>query len=48
MKLLQILNAIKIGALVAKSLTTGKVASTLETIERGADIAKAVKKAIKK
>lgn len=48
MKISEILNAIKIGTLVAKSLATGKVATTLDKIDQGVDIAKAVKKILKK
>lgn len=48
MKLDKILTAIKIGAGVGKSLVTGKPAKVLDKIEEAADIAKAVKKLIKK
>lgn len=47
MKIDQILLAIKIGASVAKSLATGKVAKGLEKTEEAVDIARAVKKMIK-
>lgn len=46
-KIDQILNAVKIGIGVAKSLATGKVAKTLDTMDTAVDIAKAVKKTLK-
>jgi hypothetical protein len=48
MKFDQLMLAIKIGAGVGKSLMTGKPAKVLEKTEEAVDIAKAVKKFIKK
>lgn len=48
MKIDQILNAVKIGLLVARSLASGKLAKGLEKADEAVDIAKAVKKTIKK
>lgn len=48
MKIDQLLNAVKIGLLVAGSLATGKIAKGLERANEAVDIAKAVKKTIKK
>lgn len=44
----QILLAIKIGAGVGKSIFTGKTAKVLDKTEEAVDIAKAVKKLLKK
>lgn len=44
----QILLAIKIGAGVGKSIFTGKAAKVLDKTEEAVDIAKAVKKFLKK
>lgn len=48
MKFDQIMLAIKIGAGVGKSIFTGKAAKILDKTEEAVDIAKAVKKFIKK
>jgi len=48
MKLDDILIAAKIGIGVTKSLMTGKVAKTLEKADEAVDIAKAVRKFLKK
>jgi len=47
MKIDQILIAVKIGAALAKSLATGKLAKALEKTEEAASIAQAVKKMIR-
>lgn len=48
MKIDQILIAIKIGLGVFKSLATGKLAKGLDKADEAVDIAKAVKKLLKK
>jgi hypothetical protein len=48
MKFDQIMLAIKIGAGVGKSVLTGKPAQILEKTDEAVDIAKAVKKLLKK
>lgn len=47
MKIDHLLNAIRIGAAVAKSLATGRLAKGLEKTEEAVVIAQAVKKMIK-
>jgi hypothetical protein len=47
MKIDHLLNAIRIGSAVAKSLFTGRLAKGLEKTEEAAVIAQAVKKMIK-